>query len=188
MALLGFVLRKLSRAGRMAAVGVAVVSVLALAVLGLGPHTGRYRTATVLSASMRPTIAEGSVVVLTPVPAEQLQVGDVLMYRIPVEDRRVVTHRVVELVERGDRPVVRTKGDANNAPDTWVARLESEPLWQVRAAVPYLGHAVQALRAPQLRLLSIGVVPAVWALLWLRDIWAADKGRRAPAEPVAAEA
>lgn len=166
----------------------AAASVLALVVLGLGPHTGRYRTATVLSASMRPTVPEGSVVFVTPMAADELRTGHVLMYKVPVEDRRVVAHRVVEIVEAGDQPVVRTKGDASNGPDSWLARLETEPLWRVRAAVPYVGYAVQALRHPHLRAFSIGVVPALLVLLWLRDIWGTSSDRRTAVEPRAAEA
>ncbi len=85
---------------------------------------------------------------VTPMPASELETGDVLMYRVPVEDRRVVAHRVVEIVEAGDQPVVRTKGDPNNGPDSWVARLETEPLWRVQAAVPYAGYASKSCASP----------------------------------------
>lgn len=147
------------------------LSALALVLLGLGPHVAGYRTATVLSGSMRPTINEGSVVVVTPMPASELREGHVLMYRIPEEDRRVVAHRVVEMLEGGERPIVRTQGDANPEPDAWVARLEGDTLWRVRGSVPKLGFAVQTLREPLIRSVSVGVIPVVLALLWLRDIW-----------------
>lgn len=175
----------LRRGARVAGLAAMALSALALVFLGLGPHTGRYRTATVLSASMRPTIPEGSVVVVTPLPASELREGHVLMYRIPEEDRRVVAHRVVEIVEGGEEPVVRTQGDANPEPDAWVARLEGETLWQVRGAVPMLGYAVQALRHPWARSLSVGVIPAVLAMLWLAGISRAREDR-APAGAAAA--
>lgn len=163
--------RALRRGARLAGMAGMALSALILVVFGLGPHTGRYQTATVLSGSMRPTIPEGSVVIVTPMPATEVREGHVIMYRIPEEDRRVVAHRVVEVVEGGSQAVVRTQGDANPEPDAWTARLEGETLWQVRAAVPVLGHAVQALRQPWMRSLSVGAVPAVLALLWLADIW-----------------
>ena len=164
-------LRALRRGVRLAGMAAMALSILALLVLGLGPHTRRYQTATVLSGSMRPTITEGSVVLVTPMPATEVREGHVIMYRIPTEDRRVVAHRVVEVVEGGKQPVVRTQGDANPQPDAWTARLEGETLWQVRAAVPKLGFALQALRSPLVRTLSVGVVPVVLAVLWLADIW-----------------
>ena len=184
--------RNLRRAAGILGWAATVLCVAALMALGLGPHTGRYRTATVLSASMRPTIPEGSVVVVTPLPAEQLHVGDVVMYRIPEGDRRVVSHRVVEILEPGTRPVVRTQGDANPAPDAWTARLEGGSLWQVRAAVPGLGHLVQALRDPHVRPILVGVVPALLAALCLHDIWRApgadEDDREAADHPTPAQA
>ncbi|MBW3547061.1 MAG: signal peptidase I [Actinobacteria bacterium] len=172
----------LRRGARLAGMAAMALSVLALLVLGLGPHTGRYRTATVLSGSMRPAITEGSVVLVTPLPATELRQGHVIMYRIPTQDRRVVAHRVVEVVEGGERPVVRTQGDANPQPDAWTARLEGETLWQVRGALPNLGFALQALRSPLVRTLSVGVVPVVLALLWLAEIWR-SAGTGAQPEP-----
>jgi signal peptidase len=174
-------LRALDKGARLAGMAATALSVLALVVLGIGPHTGLYRTATVLSGSMRPSIPEGSVVVVTTLAAGELREGDVIMYRIPEEDRRVVAHRVVEIVEGGEQPVVRTQGDANPVPDPWSARLEGDTLWQVRGSVPAVGHAMQALRQPWLRSLSVGVVPAVLAVLWLRDIWMPSKRPRSGA-------
>ncbi len=49
-----------------------------------------------------------------------------ITYRIPAEDRRIVTHRIVEIEVAGERPVVVTKGDANRNPDPWVAHLKGE--------------------------------------------------------------
>ncbi|MEW6473982.1 MAG: signal peptidase I [Actinomycetota bacterium] len=111
-----FLLSLLRRGLRFAALGLAGVSLVAFGFVGLGPHTGRYRTLTVLSGSMRPTMPEGSVAIVIPVPPAEIRPGDVITYNIPVGDRRVVTHRVVEIVEGGDHPVVRTQGDANAAP------------------------------------------------------------------------
>ena len=159
------------RAGRLVGLVLVGLCLLTLVAVGLGPRTGAYRTLTVLSGSMRPTIPEGSVVVVTPVALGQVRVGDVITYRIPVDDRRVVSHRVVEVVEGGDHPVVRTQGDANAAPDPWLARLDSEPAWRVRAAVPKLGYLIQSLRRPALANMLTWLVPALLALIWLADIW-----------------
>lgn len=97
--------------------------------VGVGPRTGRYATLTVLSGSMRPHL---------PAP-NQVKVGQIITYAIPEGDRHVVSHRVVEVVRDGDRPVIRTQGDANNAPDPWLSQVEDDTVWQVRYAVPYVG-------------------------------------------------
>lgn len=156
------------------------LSLLIFGVLALGPRTGLYQTATVRTASMRPTMPEGSMVVTTPVDPARLRVGDVITYRIPVEDRRIVTHRVVEIHEPGPTPIVRTKGDANNGVDPWTARLKGGAVWKVRAAVPKVGSATVWLRDPRARTLLVLFVPFVLAALWLKDIWAKDEDMSVP--------
>ena len=150
------------------------LSLVVFGVLALGPRTGRYRTVTVLTASMRPAMPEGSMVLTTPLHPEDLRVGDVITYRIPVEDRRIVTHRVVEIVTPGATPIVRTQGDANNAPDPWTARLTGGTVWKARVAVPKVGYAGEWLRRPEARRLLVLAVPFFLALLWLKDIWGRD--------------
>ncbi|HEX2040057.1 MAG TPA: signal peptidase I [Acidimicrobiales bacterium] len=181
-------MRIATTAARLLAAGFLAFSLLLLLAVGLGPRTGAYRTVTVLTGSMRPTMAEGSVIVTTPVPARSLRVGDVITYRIPVEDRRVVTHRVVEIVRGGDRPVVRTKGDANASPDGWVAELKGGTVWKVRATVPQLGWVLEWLRRPQARQLLVLGVPLLSLVLLLRDIWrrpsTPDDPAPSPASPM----
>ena len=165
------------------------LSLVVFGVLALGPRTGLYQTATVRTASMRPTMPEGSMVVTTPLDPADLRVGDVITYRIPVEDRRIVTHRVVEIHHPGPTPTVRTKGDANNGVDPWTARLKGGAAWKVRAAVPKVGYATVWLRDPRARTLLVLFVPFVLAALWLKDIWAEDDDTSVPlVPPVAAPA
>lgn len=177
--------RFLTLTGQLLGLVLGAFAVLAVVTLGLGPRFGGYRVMTVLTASMRPSMPEGSLIVQTPVPLDRVAVGDVITYRIPVDDRRIVTHRVVEVVAGGDRPVVRTKGDANNAPDTWLARLEGSRTWKVRFAVPRAGYVVQALRQPLAQRLTLLAVPFVLALVWLRDIWV-PRDRPQTSSPAAA--
>ncbi len=162
-----------ARAGRLAGRVALVLGVLAFTLLVVGPQTGRYRTLTVLSASMRPTFAPGSVVLVVPVPIADVAVGDVITYAIPVDDHHIVTHRVVEVVEPG---VVRTRGDANGAPDPWLARLRGSTAWKVRAVVPEVGHAIEAFRLPAVRLASVLVPTALATALALRGVWRRPRG------------
>ncbi len=146
------------------------VSVAVLLVLGVGPHTGRYRTLTVLSGSMAPTIPTGSLIVVVPAALADLRSGQILTYQTP-SDGRVVTHRIVELLEAGAQPVIRTKGDANPAVDPWMARLSEGPAWTLRAVVPHLGYAVVWLRQGWVRAVTVYGLPAVVAATWLWQIW-----------------
>jgi len=86
--------------GRTAATSLVVLSVAVLLLIGLLPRTGWYRTMTVLTGSMKPTFAPGDVVIAQSTPADSLQVGDVLVYRVPVGARQVESHRIVQILGR----------------------------------------------------------------------------------------
>lgn len=153
------------------AVALLVSSGLLLTALGIGPRTDAYRTLTVLTGSMEPAIPAGSMILVTQKPSSDVQVGQIITYSIPIEDHRVVSHRVVEVLERSPSLVVRTKGDANEAPDPWLARVEDPTVWHVRAVVPVLGAVVRWFRTPIVHLVTVLVVPALLAMVWLADIW-----------------
>lgn len=161
-------MRIAARAGRLAGRAVILVGFLVFAFLVIGPLTGRYRTLTVLTASMGPTYPAGSIVVVVPVPIEKVAVGDVITYSIPVEDHRIITHRVIEVVEPG---VVRTKGDANNTADPWVARLQGTTAWEARAGVPGAGYLMQLVRGPLPRLIGVFSLTLLALLIGLPAIW-----------------
>ena len=158
--------------------------------LALLPHTGLYRPETVLSGSMKPYFSPGDMIIVTPEPARDVRVGQVISYHIPVGDHHVQTHRVVQIVRGGDHPVLRTKGDANNARDPWNARLDGSTAWRVRLVVPMLGWTVTWLRDPLVRLLTVFVAPGLFALVALWRIWndpggsGDEEGSDAPAQTV----
>ena len=160
--------------------GALVLACLALAVLGLGPALGLYRTVTVLSGSMRPTFSPGDVIVVTPEPARDLRAGQVISYHIPVDGRPVVTHRVVRVIEPGDEPIVQTKGDANNAVDPWRAKLHGGTIWRYRLRAPLLGYPILALRTPRAHWLLVVFLPTLLALYGVASVW---RPRPRPAPP-----
>lgn len=147
-------------------------SVAALLFLAVGPRIFGYQTATMLTGSMAPLINAGDVVVTVPVPVSDIRPGDVITYRIPVEDRRVETHRVTEVFTAADgSKAVRTKGDANRAVDPWEASLKGDTVHKHVFTLPALGHAIRAVRQPPvLDALTYGA-PAILALGLLRSIW-----------------
>lgn len=57
--------------------------------------------------------------------------------------RRLITSRA--------QPVVRTKGDANDAPDPWVVRIKDEKPWRVQVSVRRVGSVLASLRHPAVR-------------------------------------
>jgi signal peptidase I len=168
--------RLLLKAGRIVA-RTAASAMLAAAVatflfLAVGPSFHGYQTSIVLTGSMAPTISPGDVVVTVPAPVSSLKTGDVITYRIPVQDRRVETHRIVELTRDGDgSSTVRTKGDANNDADPWLATFEGSTVDVHAATVPYLGTAVQALREPAVLMALTYGVPGMLVFVMLARIW-----------------
>jgi signal peptidase len=167
----GRFLRTARGAARAALLAVLALALATMAFVGLGPMTGRYRVLTVLSGSMRPVAPTGSIVIDTPIPLARVRVGDVITYQIPVGDRRVVTHRVIQLRQGGATPVVVTKGDANAAPDPWVAALHGATAWKMRTAIPGVGSFIRWLRSPEVHRVATLLVPLLLAAVWLSVIW-----------------
>jgi signal peptidase len=164
-------LRVSRRLGAVAAQLVFLLALAALVGLGLLPRTGWYRPVTVLSGSMQPAFSPGDMVVVTPEPVGAVRVGQVISYWIPVGDHHVQSHRVIAVTRRGGKVSVRTKGDANAAPDPWTATLHGETVWHVRTVLPKLGWIVFWLRTPLVHQLTVFLAPLLLALLAVLHIW-----------------
>ncbi|MCU1633454.1 MAG: signal peptidase [Micrococcaceae bacterium] len=167
--LIGRVVRRLvNLTGTLVVIG----AVLVFLFLAVGPRFMGYQTATMLTGSMAPEIVPGDVVVTTEQPVADVQVGDVISYHIPVEDHRVETHRVVEVIANPDGTIaVRTKGDANDAVDPWVATLDGDFVYEQAFVVPVIGDAIRALRTPIVNTILVYGAPAVLVLGVLIMIW-----------------
>jgi signal peptidase len=162
----------LRRAARLLSTLVLALAVLGLLSVTLGPRLLHYRTATMLTSSMAPSIRSGDVIVDTPLALSDVRVGQILTYHIPVDDHRVVSHRVIEVQRPAPGIVnVRTQGDANAAADPWTATLSGGTVWQVRAVVPKAGTAIRALRTPLVHNLLTGAVPVLVVCWLLLGIW-----------------
>lgn len=158
---------------------VVTLAVLAFGVLAVGPHLLGYRTMTMLTGSMAGTIDVGDVEVVTPLSVDQVEVGMILAYHVPVDDHHLVSHRVVGVEHGADGSVtVQTKGDANDAVDPWQATLQGDTAYQVRAVIPELGHVIEALRVPVVSRALVYGAPALLAGWLLLSIW-----RPEPAAP-----
>ena len=150
-----------------------LVAVLAFAGLAIGPHVAGYRTMTMLTGSMSPDIDPGDVIVVTPLPISDVQAGMVISYHIPIDDHRLVSHRVLTVTTSPEGAVtVQTKGDANDAPDPWQATLQGDTAWQVTAVIPHLATAIETLRTPLLSQTLVYGAPALLAGWLLLSIWA----------------
>ncbi|NUP75818.1 MAG: signal peptidase I [Sinomonas sp.] len=140
--------------------------------LAVGPRFLGYQTSTMLTGSMAPLINPGDVVVGVKTPTSALKVGDIITYRIPVDDQRVETHRVATLTRTpGGATVITTKGDANNGADPWTAVITDDTVYTTAAVVPHLGDAIRALRSPEVRSVLLFGAPAILVTMLLVSIW-----------------
>ena len=148
--------------------------VLLMAALGAVRLIG-YSSQIILTGSMRPMAAPGSVVVMRPVDAADVEVGMVvLIARAPRDGRPVppVMHRVVSLREEDGLVHAATKGDANEAADVDPFVIRDRTYTPV-VVVPYLGYFFSAMRTP-IGWMAVAVLPwAVFAVGRLRRIWGA---------------
>jgi signal peptidase I len=119
---------------RISAAGVGAACVGAVLALGTWPPF-----ATVMSASMEPTIGTGDVVVLRKLDRPP-RVGDIIAVSVPSEARQrfgyppTVIHRVVKVSPAG---VITTKGDARAKPDPFTIRrsaVRARVVWSIPAA------------------------------------------------------
>ncbi len=160
---------------------------LSLALLGLllavaVPKFFGYDSFVIYSGSMEPTVKVGSLLVAKPVAAENLQVGDVIVFRHPESPNTTITHRIVGIREENGERIFTTKGDASSNPDPREVRLRGR-VGKMAYTIPYLGYLVDFIRTKEGALIFL-VAPALG--LGLMHLWRARKRRQAA--PVGAQA
>jgi signal peptidase len=144
--------RVATRAARVVAWVVILGTVAVLTVAVLVPRIAGAVPYTVLTGSMTPTYSPGTLVVVKPVDPESIRVGDVVTYQLESGKPAVVTHRVVSQGFDGDGDVVlRTQGDANDAPDPDLVKAVQVKgvVWY---AVPHLGRVSNVLTGKERQL------------------------------------
>ena len=93
-----------------------MTAVIALAIFWFSFGFFGYRPAFVPSHSMEPHINQGDVVLVGPIDANAVKVGDIVLYQMP--NKQKVLHRVIAITrtDQGTREFT-FKGDNNNTPD-----------------------------------------------------------------------
>jgi signal peptidase len=141
--------------------------------------------AVVQTNSMAPGSPAGSLIVASPVSADEVSAGMVIEFVDRRHGNRHVTHRVIEVHrnETGDLWFV-TQGDNNDAPDSEPVR-PRDVRAEVRWSVPGLGRVVGLLRPP----LSYAIAAAPFVLWMVGRLLGAGagamRGRVSTAEVVA---
>jgi len=101
----------------------------------------------VMSGSMEPKIKVGSVVFIQKINPENLKKNDIITYASEENPDMLVTHRLVEIEEKENQTVFKTKGDANNSKD--MAEVSpSQIKGKVVFSLPFLGYLSIWIRKP----------------------------------------
>jgi signal peptidase I len=146
--------------------GLAVAFAVAYAVLTV---VG-YKPVAVYSGSMQPTIAVGALALDRAIPARDVRVGDVITFSDPYVKGRLVTHRVIDILQTPRGLAYRTKGDANPGRDPWTIRLTGQ-VGRVSFNVPVAGYVLFYAHTREVRGALICLAALVLVFGMLRWIW-----------------
>ncbi|WP_199732165.1 S26 family signal peptidase [Cellulomonas triticagri] len=140
---------------------VCLVMVVLVATLDLGVIVFR-------TGSMSPTIPTGAAALVRSLPADQVEVGDVVTVPSPVGGTLPVTHRVIAVEPQADGTTrLRLRGDANEAEDPFP--YDVTEVRRVVASAPGVGFALVRLGDPKAMAgITVGIAALVGWALWPR--------------------
>ncbi|MBN1644049.1 MAG: signal peptidase I, partial [Dehalococcoidales bacterium] len=110
-----------------------------------------------------------TMVISSVVPSEELEVGDVIVFRPVSVGEKPIVHRIIEV--RNTYPLTfKTQGDAYPEPDQWFVP-EDNIIGKLEFSSPFLGYITNFFRS-KIGLVITLVLPAVvLVLMILRYIW-----------------
>ena len=166
-----------------------VINVLADLVLGicvllllatfLAPSLFNLSFNTILSGSMTPAIKTGAMIATSKVTPEEVQVGDIIAFRIEGMDTPIC-HRVIEIKETEEGIGFQTKGDANEEPDTWVVKPENL-IGRMTFHIPYVGYLAKFIKSKIGFGLLVGLPAVIIIGLEIKNLfWPKSFRRRRP--------
>jgi len=164
---------------RRVALAVGALFAILVALLTIGQRLLPYHVLPVYTGSMRPAFAPGSAVVVRPLAAADVRVGDVITFTDPRRGE-FVTHRVIRRISTASGPAFLTKGDANGVPDSWQVPARGHG-WKLWFAVPRIGSVLGRIETPAANLALRGALAAAMSLWILFAVWRAN-----PRQPVSA--
>jgi len=112
--------------------------------------------------SMSPTLNPGDMLLLQGVPARAIAVGNIIVFRSPINPNELIVHRVVEILFRDGNYYFTTKGD-NSRTNPWSLSYEREfpstyMVGRVILRVPFIGWGWILAKTPTGKAILIGCV------------------------------
>ena len=129
------------------------------------PSIGGHFPMIVLTDSMLPLISSGDLIFCVTVEPEDVEVGDVISFFDPMgSGTAVVTHRVLEIMEKDGQLSFRTKGDNNNAEDQ-VAVPEKNLVGLYKSRIPGAGNIAMFMQTTAGLIVCV-VLPIILLVGW----------------------
>lgn len=149
-----------------------LVLVLVLSVVGvlLLPRALGYDMFAVLSGSMEPYYHVGSIVYVDKMPAEEIEVGDPIAFKL--NETTIATHRVVEI--DNENKLFTTKGDANDIVDESPVRFE-QVIGKGTKSIPMLGYITVNIKSKKGLIVSCGIIVFLVILYIIPEILKPEK-------------
>jgi signal peptidase len=152
-------------------VDLALIALIFVALLGVAlgkgaPLLGR-QSIVIGGGSMEPAVGLGAAIIVRPVAAADLAVGDIVTMQVG-EARTTFTHRIVAVVDRGDGRWIRTKGDGNAEPDPTLVPA-ADVIGRVELVIPLAGYLLALLSLPMGAMFVIGLAATLLAMAWLLE-------------------
>ena len=124
-----------------------------------------YRSVSIQGTSMEPALHHGDALWTKRLAPAELKVGDIVCLDDPIYG--VIVHRVISIQPSRNGYLLETKGDANYYPERWEIG-DDEPVVVSLARVRFAGYVLEYLDSIFIRVLLIGVLFTVVAVLIYR--------------------
>jgi signal peptidase len=128
------------------------------------------------------SISRGSVALTRAVPATDLEVGDVIVFRTPVAEGASVGGWVTRRIVAIEDGVARTRGDNKDADDPWRLDVSAGTFPRVVLAVPWIGHPFSG-QAGEGGWLLLVAATGVALVLAVAVPWRRARQRKRPSHP-----
>ena len=133
--------------------GLTLIFVIAVCIAGFMSVRGTMPFMPVFGTSMEPELQAGSLILIKEKPAEDVKVGDIIVYSVPAAIRDyynyppIVAHRVIEVRDTEFGIAWRTKGD-NAGEDPFTVRIQ-DLKGTVSQQIPFIGFPFLFLQSQQ---------------------------------------
>ncbi len=138
-------------------ISLVVLIILPVLYISLSMITGSMKLFVVLSESMVPVMLIGDAIIVEHTNPEDINVGDIIAFY--QGDKKIVSHRVVEIYGSGDDITFQTKGDNVKSKDPFIVK-SGDMIGKAIFKIPYIGYLTKFSKKPILFLIFT-IIPSI---------------------------